>query len=75
MRYLRHMPRRKAPGKRRRIGDVITNEIVELLSVSSLDASELITSLKNGIERERIETIRILLDAGKIKSDGVVYYL
>jgi len=57
------------------IGDVITNEIVELLSVSSLDASELITSLKNGVEKERIETIRMLLDAGKIKSDGVVYYL
>jgi ATP-dependent DNA helicase RecQ len=57
------------------IGDVITNEIVELLSVSSLDASELITSLKNGMEKERIETIRMLLDAGKIKSDGVVYYL
>jgi ATP-dependent DNA helicase RecQ len=57
------------------IGDVITNEIVELLSVSSLDASELITTLKNGVEKERIETIRLLLDAGKIKSDGVVYYL
>jgi len=57
------------------IGDVITNEIVELLSVSSLDASELITSLKSGVEKERIETIRMLLDAGKIKSDGVVYYL
>ena len=65
--------------KRRRnaaeIGDVITNEIVELLSISSLDASELITTLKNGTEKERITTIRLLLDAGKVKSDGVSYYL
>jgi ATP-dependent DNA helicase RecQ len=57
------------------IYDVITNEIVELLSISSLDASALITSLKSGVEKERIETIRLLLDAGKIKSDGMVYYL
>src|ERR1700744_1527900 len=57
------------------IGDVITNEIVELLSVSSLNIGELVTSLKSGMEKERLETIRLLLDAGKIKSDGAVYYL
>ena len=57
------------------IGDTITNEIVELLSISSLDIGALVTSLKNGMEKERIETIRLLLDAGKIKTDGAVYYL
>jgi ATP-dependent DNA helicase RecQ len=57
------------------IGDTITNEIVELLSVSSMDIGELVTSLKSGMEKERLETIRLLLDAGKIKSDGAVYYL
>lgn len=57
------------------ISDVITNEIVELLSVSPMDIGELVTSLKNGMEKERLETIRLLLDAGKLKSDGSVYYL
>jgi ATP-dependent DNA helicase RecQ len=57
------------------IGDTITNEIVELLSVSSMDIGELVTSLKSGVEKERMETIRLLLDAGKLKTDGMVYYL
>lgn len=57
------------------IGDAITNEIVELLSVSPLDIGALVTSLKNGVEKERMETIRLLLDAGKLKTDGAVYYL
>jgi ATP-dependent DNA helicase RecQ len=57
------------------IGDNIINEIVELLSVNPMDAASLITTLKSGIEKERIETIRLLLDAGKIKTDGAVYYL
>ena len=57
------------------IGDVITNEIAELLSVSSLDIGGLVTTLKSGTEKERIETIRLLLDAGKIKTDGQLYYL
>jgi len=56
-------------------GDDITNEIVERLTVSPMDTATLVTSLKTGTERERISTIRILLDAGKIKSDGQVYYL
>jgi len=57
------------------IGDVITNEIVELLSVGPLDIGGLVTSIKSGVEKERMETIRLLLDAGKLKSDGEVYYL
>ena len=57
------------------IGDVITNEIVELLSVGPLDIGGLVISIKSGVERERMETIRLLLDAGKVKTDGEVYYL
>jgi ATP-dependent DNA helicase RecQ len=57
------------------IGDTITNEIVELLSVNSMDIGTLVTTIKSGMEKERIETIRLLLDAGKIKTDGAVYYL
>ncbi|MGN6178216.1 MAG: RecQ family ATP-dependent DNA helicase [Mucilaginibacter sp.] len=65
----------KREQKAAEIGDEITNEIVELLTVSPMDTATLVTSLKTGTERERISIIRLLLDAGKIKSDGQVYYL
>ncbi|WP_426668145.1 RecQ family ATP-dependent DNA helicase [Mucilaginibacter sp. McL0603] len=55
--------------------DNITDEIAHLLSVENLGINELITSLKIGTEKDRIETIRLLLDAGKIKTDGEKYYL
>jgi len=57
------------------IGDDITNEIVEALSTAPSDISQLITSLKSGAEKEQIATIRLLLDAGKIKFNGEKYYL
>jgi ATP-dependent DNA helicase RecQ len=57
------------------IGDDITNEIVEVLSTAPSDISQLITSLKSGAEKEQIATIRLLLDAGKIKFNGEKYYL
>ncbi|MBS1525898.1 MAG: RecQ family ATP-dependent DNA helicase [Bacteroidetes bacterium] len=55
--------------------DDITAEIVQLLSAEDMDTDELITRVQTGTEKERIETIRLLLDAGKIKSDGEKYYL
>lgn len=57
------------------IFDDITNEIVQLLSTNAYTIAELITSLKLGTEKERIETLRLLLDAGKVKTDGGNYYL
>ncbi|OOQ56844.1 RecQ family ATP-dependent DNA helicase [Mucilaginibacter pedocola] len=53
----------------------ITNEIVQLLSTDNYTITELITAIKPGNEKEKIETIRLLLDAGKIKTDGERYYL
>ena len=55
--------------------DNITDEIAHLLSVENLSIDDLISSLKIGTEKDRIETIRLLLDAGKIKTDGEKYYL
>jgi ATP-dependent DNA helicase RecQ len=57
------------------IFDDITNEIVQLLSTDTRTIDELMTSLKLGTEKEKIQTIRLLLDAGKIKTDGGNYYL
>lgn len=53
----------------------ITGEIVQLLSTGDLDTAALVTRVQIGTEKDRIETIRLLLDAGKIKTDGEKYYL
>jgi len=52
------------------IFDDITIEIVQLLNTSSHDVGSLVTSTITGTEKEKIETIRLLLDAGKIKFAG-----
>lgn len=52
------------------IFDDITSELIHLLSTSSHDLASLVTTAKNGTEKEKIETIRLLLDAGKIKFAG-----
>lgn len=52
------------------IFDDITNEIVQLLITSALDVAGLVTTVKTGTEKEKIEAIRLLLDAGKIKFAG-----
>ncbi|WP_114940255.1 RecQ family ATP-dependent DNA helicase [Mucilaginibacter endophyticus] len=57
------------------IFDNITTEIVQLLSISNPDIGSLITGINIGTEKEKMETIRLLLDAGKIKTDGETYYL
>jgi len=57
------------------INDEIEFEIVSLLQHQPLSLDELVQSIKHGAENERIATIRELLDAGKIKTDGKKYYL
>ncbi|HEY5327435.1 MAG TPA: ATP-dependent DNA helicase RecQ [Mucilaginibacter sp.] len=52
------------------IFDDITIEIIQLLSTASMDLGSLVTSTNIGTEKEKIETIRLLLDAGKIKFAG-----
>ncbi|MDF2434430.1 MAG: ATP-dependent helicase RecQ [Mucilaginibacter sp.] len=52
------------------IFDDITNEIVNLLSNAPLDIGTLVTSAKTGNEKERIDAVRLMLDAGKIKFAG-----
>ncbi|KRT14156.1 recombinase RecQ [Pedobacter ginsenosidimutans] len=50
-------------------------EIVSLLQQQPLSLDDLVTNIKNGAEAERIDAIRELLDAGKIKTDGKKYYI
>ncbi|MDF3077598.1 MAG: RecQ family ATP-dependent helicase [Sphingobacteriaceae bacterium] len=55
--------------------DQISNEILQLLPAKHMLLDELVSSVKVGTEMQRIEVIRNLLDAGKIKSQGEKYYL
>jgi len=55
--------------------EIITAELLELLAMSHLSLDELVSGVRNGTEKERIEIIRFLLDAGKIKTDGKKYYI
>lgn len=57
------------------IGENITNAIVHLLSVANQNIEGLVRGIHIGTEKEKIATIRMLMDAGKIKTDGENYYL
>jgi ATP-dependent DNA helicase RecQ len=57
------------------IAERIVFEIFEALSEKHLSLDELISSLHTGNEKERVDTLRNLFDAGKIKTDGSKYYL
>ena len=50
--------------------DTITNEIFQLLTKEALSTSSLVSAIFTGSEKDKVETIRILLDAGKIKFSG-----
>ena len=52
------------------IADDITNEVLQILSTASMDLASLVTSTNIGSDKEKIDTIRLLLDAGKIKFAG-----
>ncbi len=56
------------------LSDFIAEEIFQLLPGKHMHLDELVSSLKPGTEKQRIDVIRNLLDAGKIKYDGEKYY-
>ncbi len=55
--------------------DKIDFEIITLLQGTVLTLDALVPALATGNETERLERIRILLDFGKIKTDGKNFYL
>lgn len=57
------------------LSDKIDFELVTLLQSQSQGLDELVTGIKSGTENDRLDRIRELLDAGKIKTDGKNYYL
>jgi len=61
--------------ERAQLKDKIDFEIATLLQRQHLGLDELVQQISSGIESERIDRIRDLLDAGKIKTDGKKYYM
>jgi ATP-dependent DNA helicase RecQ len=55
--------------------DRITDEVLRWLSLDPLSLDDLVNTITAGTEKERIDIIRMLLDAGKVKTDGDKFYL
>lgn len=57
------------------LSDRIDFELMKLLQTQTQTIEDLVTGVKSGTENQKLERIRELLDAGKIKTDGKNYYL
>ena len=57
------------------VNDKIDFEIATLLQSQHYNLDDLVSHIHSGSETQKIERIRELLDAGKIKYDGKKYYL
>ena len=55
--------------------DNLIKELLIVLDGKSLVLSDLINALKTGSEKDKLEAVRILLDAGEIKRSGEFYHL
>jgi ATP-dependent DNA helicase RecQ len=65
----------KKRGDEQDLDDRIDFEISVALQSQHLDLDELVGKIQIGSDNEKIERIREMLDAGKIKTDGKKYYL
>lgn len=65
----------KRAEKQEFIKDEIANELVQLLREKRTRLDDVISGVKSGNEKEKLEVFRDLLDAGKIKTDGEGYYI
>jgi ATP-dependent DNA helicase RecQ len=53
----------------------IADDILQLLGIAPLNLEQLVVSLKHGKHNERLTVVRQLLDAGRIKTNGDIYYM
>jgi len=65
----------KKASKKTGNSDELVKSILNELSKKPLHLSQLIESLHNGNDNEKLNSIRMLLDAGTIKVNGEYYYL
>lgn len=66
---------KKKEMKKENLTDLIIKEVLNSLSNSSLQLDDLISSIKSGNDTEKLNVVRMLLDAGKIKVNGEYYYV
>ena len=64
----------KRAGKQEFIEENIASEIMKLLNDQHLILEKLVSGIKSGNEKEKLKVIRNLLDAGKIKTRGDLYF-
>ena len=57
------------------LAEKIDFEIATLLQTAAYILTDLVNAIKTGTEGEKLDRIRELMDAGKIKTDGKNYYL
>jgi ATP-dependent DNA helicase RecQ len=65
----------KRKRKKEPVTDEIIKNILDSLSKSTLILDDLMNSINSGNDKEKLDTIRVLLDAGKIKANGEFYYV
>jgi ATP-dependent DNA helicase RecQ len=65
----------KRQNNRQEIAENLATAIIQQLTTSPLTLDQLITALNGNHQNEKLTAIRLLLDAGKIKTNGDVYYL
>ncbi|WP_276361902.1 RecQ family ATP-dependent DNA helicase [Daejeonella sp. H1SJ63] len=65
----------KRKAKRNTHNDQIIKEILNELSKNPLHLNQLVESIHTGNNKEKLDAIRILLDAGTVKVNGEYYYL
>ena len=65
----------KRAGKQDFIADGIALEIFSLVASQRMLLDELVRSINTGNEKEKLAVIRDLIDAGKLKSDGDLYFV
>lgn len=65
----------RSKGKRKNIEKAIQKEMLKMLAEGTKSLQELIDEIEFGEEKRKIETLRKLLDLGKIKKDNDYYSL
>lgn len=66
---------RKRARKKEPVTDEIIKDVLNALSNHSLQLDDLIVAIRSGNDKEKLDIIRELLDAGTIKTNGDFYYV
>jgi ATP-dependent DNA helicase RecQ len=65
----------KRQNNKQEIAEKLTTEIIQQLTSSPLTLDQLITAISGNHPNDKLDAVRVLLDAGKVKTNGEVYYL